>query len=206
MARKKKIVGRDLVFETPTKEEREAFEEFWAPLVCDKTGRLVRDRVINELTDYRFMLQQVPKVYMEVTGGELSKPNYEAKTVIAVANDFQNRVWEETLDDEKEAWEAERDEETAELKQEIERLRERLQILEDSASGQIARVEEVCFVDLKNGPRENRVAIVTTSKGKYRVLWNMTYDVIVVEKDNPLPDEWIDTVLEAVKKLDKKES
>ena len=42
---------------------------------------------INDLKDYHFVLAQVPKVYMHVTGGLLSKPNYFADVVISNSDD-----------------------------------------------------------------------------------------------------------------------
>lgn len=65
----------------------EVFEEFWRPLVCDASGDLDPDKVKRELFDYWVCLQEVPKVYDEVTGGRYSKPTTMACFVIEAAYD-----------------------------------------------------------------------------------------------------------------------
>lgn len=58
---------------------------FWAHLGF---GTTVDDAAVKrELTDYHFLLEQVPRVYEAVTGGLLSKTNYRAETVINAFND-----------------------------------------------------------------------------------------------------------------------
>jgi hypothetical protein len=71
---------------------RALYDSFWKKLV-ETDGQLDLQKVANELADYKFLLDQVPKVYMHVTGGKLSKPNYPAAAVIACAEDaFAQRV------------------------------------------------------------------------------------------------------------------
>ena len=57
------------------------YEEFWKDLV-EVDGKIDKDKVMRELSDYRFMLEQVPKVYDHVSGGRISKPNTYAFEVI----------------------------------------------------------------------------------------------------------------------------
>lgn len=54
----------------------------WKSLIYTD-GKLDEEKVKNELMDYGFLLEQVPKVYDAVTGGKLSKTNYHAQTIIA---------------------------------------------------------------------------------------------------------------------------
>lgn len=78
----------------PSEEVEKNFQEFWKDIVCNDDGTLNPVAVKNELSDYSFMLDQVPKVYSEVTGGRLSYPNYEAETVLQIFRDeFANKVW-----------------------------------------------------------------------------------------------------------------
>ena len=51
----------------------------------------------NDISDYEFIVEQVSKVYMHITGDKLSKPNYYADVVIAVADDEITAGWEEYL-------------------------------------------------------------------------------------------------------------
>lgn len=78
----------------PSEDVEKNFQEFWKYLVCNEDGSLNTIAVKNELSDYRFMLEQVQKVYSEVTGGRLSYPTYEAETVLQIFRDeFANKAW-----------------------------------------------------------------------------------------------------------------
>lgn len=63
------------------REVNRIFKEFWEDIVM-KDGKLDIDQVKRELHDYHFMLESVPKVYMEITGGRISKPNTSPSAVI----------------------------------------------------------------------------------------------------------------------------
>lgn len=78
--------------------------EFWSKLVYP--GGMTAEQVKAELDDFHFMMKQVPRVYMAVTGDRLSKPNYYAETVISEFEGFlQDRI-AEAVEEEKEIWEA----------------------------------------------------------------------------------------------------
>lgn len=66
-------------------EQRLAAFNWVAGLYGDR--ELTRDDVANELADYLMILDRVPKVYCEVTGGLLSKPNYDSDVVIRAFED-----------------------------------------------------------------------------------------------------------------------
>jgi hypothetical protein len=68
------------------------YEEFWKPLV-EKDGVLDIEQVKKELHDFYIMIQEVPKVYCEVTNGMVSKPLTSADIVIMYFNDtVQDRI------------------------------------------------------------------------------------------------------------------
>jgi hypothetical protein len=69
--------------------------KFWSGVYAP--DGMKAEQVKAELSDYRFMLEQVPKVYEHVTGGKLSKPNYFASVVIAEADDEVTRLCEEEI-------------------------------------------------------------------------------------------------------------
>ena len=54
----------------------------------NKKGKLIETAVLKEIYDYDYILNQVPKVYEEITNGLLSKPNYPAETILRCHNDF----------------------------------------------------------------------------------------------------------------------
>jgi hypothetical protein len=62
-----------------TDDYKETYRKFWKALV-ETDGKLDLDKVMRELHDYSFLLDQVPKVYDHVSG--ISKPNTHAFEVI----------------------------------------------------------------------------------------------------------------------------
>ena len=82
----------------------QTYWDFWKNIICVGNGIINIAQVKKELCDYYKMLQEVPKVYCEVTGGILSKPLYDAETVSrffrdkyankAVAVDYLSDDWD----------------------------------------------------------------------------------------------------------------
>jgi hypothetical protein len=54
----------------------------------------------KNLYDFSFIMEQVPKVYCNITGSKLSKIMYPAETVISVADDYFNERLEEAVKEE----------------------------------------------------------------------------------------------------------
>ncbi|MFG1857558.1 hypothetical protein ACGFJT_37390 [Actinomadura geliboluensis] len=59
---------------------RQTHDDFWKQIVERPDGTLDLDQVKRELHDYHQLLQKIPKVYDEITGGRISKPNTGYKT------------------------------------------------------------------------------------------------------------------------------
>lgn len=55
--------------------------KYWKPFLQTK-GKWSERKIRNEMHDLVFVYEQVGKVYMELTGGKLSKPMYYADTII----------------------------------------------------------------------------------------------------------------------------
>ena len=66
--------------------ERKKSNEFWKDLIYTK-GKLDEKKVLNELSDFYYIMDQVPKVYYAVTRGNLSKLMYPAETIIGFLED-----------------------------------------------------------------------------------------------------------------------
>lgn len=71
---------------TRTRKQLRENREFWDKIILRKDGTVNMTQLYRELSDFSFMMEQVPLVYCHVTGGILSKPNYYAKEVIALAD------------------------------------------------------------------------------------------------------------------------
>lgn len=67
--------------------------EFWEDICTTDTGDLDLAQIKKELSDFRMVMGQVSLVYDHITGGKITKPNTEAETVIAMADDeFDERL------------------------------------------------------------------------------------------------------------------
>jgi hypothetical protein len=62
-------------------------EQFWRGIICNEDGTIDEKKVMAELKDFSFIIDQLPKVYCHITNNTLSKHMYRAETVIAVADD-----------------------------------------------------------------------------------------------------------------------
>ncbi len=60
---------------------QDVYERFWKDII-ETNGVFDIEQVKKELSDYEFLLEQVPIVYCEVTGNRISKPNTYAFEVI----------------------------------------------------------------------------------------------------------------------------
>ena len=72
-------------------------DEYWNEIFNDNYP-FNKENVYKELSDYYFVLNQIPKIYMEITGGTLSKTTYFASSVIQAHNDALERYYDE-IDD-----------------------------------------------------------------------------------------------------------
>lgn len=82
---------------TATDEDVErTWKTFWAGTVAPN-GVVDLESVKRELFDYACLLDAVPKVYMHVTGGKVSKPTTLPDVVIAMADDRTTEAAEERV-------------------------------------------------------------------------------------------------------------
>lgn len=63
----------------------EIYQEFWKSIIEDKDGNIDIEQVKKELADYKMLLEEVPKVYNELTG--FSKPHTRAEVIIDAINE-----------------------------------------------------------------------------------------------------------------------
>lgn len=68
------------------------WEEHWKPIVTNDDGSINIEQLKKELWSASFIADQCSKVYCEVTGGILSKPNYYADGVIGCYEDKQEEL------------------------------------------------------------------------------------------------------------------
>ena len=85
------------------KDYERVYEDFWKDVLENLDGTLNVDAVKKELFDWYFAMGEVAEVYCHITNGVLSKPNYYASSVIAVADEYVDRLIAEALEDAEDA-------------------------------------------------------------------------------------------------------
>jgi hypothetical protein len=82
------------------KDYEKVYNEFWKPILEEK-GRFNKTQMKKELWDWHYAMDQIGKVYCEITNGLLSKPMYPAETVIGVYQDDleKNYIPRDTMND-----------------------------------------------------------------------------------------------------------
>lgn len=78
--------------------DEEAQREFWLGIIM-KDGNVDVEQTLKELSDFSFMIHEVPKVYMHVTGGLLSKPLYHAYGVTDAADEYYRKHYAKEFSD-----------------------------------------------------------------------------------------------------------
>jgi hypothetical protein len=95
--------------------------------------------VSNELLDFHFIIEQLPKVYYAVTNGTLSKHMYKAETVISLFEETVNEACLQAVDEAFEILEAEYAPEGVAIGTYIESLEEKVAALEAALEGKSER-------------------------------------------------------------------
>jgi hypothetical protein len=74
----------------------DAFRSFWATVPhIFEGGMLNLNAILNELHDYHEMMEEVGKVYCEVTGGRVSKQNTAASVVLEFYREEIHKAYDE---------------------------------------------------------------------------------------------------------------
>ena len=78
------------------KKFKQESDKFWKDIIYIKSGKnkgkLNEKQVLKELSDYYFVMQEVPKVFCHITNNAMSKINYYASEVISVVDDVLNHL------------------------------------------------------------------------------------------------------------------
>lgn len=75
-------------------EVEQVYQEFWKDIICNEDGSINVEQLKKELYDCSRMMDNVPIVYSEVTGGTLSYPTYKAETVVNIFREkYYDKAW-----------------------------------------------------------------------------------------------------------------
>lgn len=104
-------------------------DEFWQDIIENEDGTLNRTQIYKELSDFYFLMEQVPEIYCAITNNQLSNLMYTAKTVIGVYEDCSSKEIDEAIENEKEVWKDDHNESIDKLKKEVKFLQEYIESL-----------------------------------------------------------------------------
>lgn len=71
-------------------EVEKEYQEFWKDIVENEDGTLNKEQVKKELCDFSMVMDNCSKAYMEMTRGNISKPNTYFSEVLGI---FQEKFW-----------------------------------------------------------------------------------------------------------------
>lgn len=75
-------------------EVEQCYQEFWKGIICNEDGSINIEQLKKELYDYSRVLDNVPAVYCEITGGLLSYPTYKSETVLNIFREkYYDKAW-----------------------------------------------------------------------------------------------------------------
>lgn len=80
-------------------DEVEESWNFWKDIILNPDGSINIEQLKKELSDFYFIMNEVPKVYDSVTGGRMSKISYHASDVIAESEDYYTGIYRERVDE-----------------------------------------------------------------------------------------------------------
>lgn len=69
------------------------YREFWQDII-EKDGQVNMDQAKRELYDFLILMDNARKVYYHVTGGKLSKTNYDAQVICDEADENYRKLHE----------------------------------------------------------------------------------------------------------------
>jgi hypothetical protein len=73
-------------------------DEFWDDILV-KDGKIDIEQLKKELSDFYYIIQNVPEVYCEITGNRISKPYTEAAVVLDYYREYLNESIKEAFND-----------------------------------------------------------------------------------------------------------
>ncbi len=84
-------------------DPEQQWREFWQEICTNADGSINLEQVKKELSDFSMLLSWVPRVYMHVTGGRVSKVNTWPSVVISLHDEHVDELVEDAVRDELEA-------------------------------------------------------------------------------------------------------
>lgn len=147
------------------------YDDFWKELV-EKNGEIDRDAVARELFDYSMLIDNTSKVFDDITGGAISKPNTLASEVLIEAQRVSQMEAEEYAAEETSDLRAKlaaSEAENERLKCELENTIARLDVVAHSVAraaygNEIAGSVIETAVDMANNSIDELNAIVASEK------------------------------------------
>lgn len=75
------------------------YQEFWKDIVENNDGTLDIEQVKRELSDFKYFIDNIPKLYDNITGGYISKHMTDINSVIDRVNERINDSYNKGYND-----------------------------------------------------------------------------------------------------------
>lgn len=90
-------VAPDVPEERHATDPEQQWQQFWREICTNADGSINLEQVKKELSDFSMLLSWVPRIYMHVTGGKVSKENTWPSVVMSLHDEHVNELVEEAL-------------------------------------------------------------------------------------------------------------
>lgn len=75
--------------------DRDVWNEFWKDILENEDGSINVEQLKKELHDWHHVLDQIPIIYMELSGGILSKTGYWASQIMGLNQEQKEKAYED---------------------------------------------------------------------------------------------------------------
>lgn len=75
------------------------YHKFWKDIIENEDETINKDQIMRELYDYSYFLENIPKLYDNITGGYISKPMTNIKYVIQKVEERIIEAYEDGVSD-----------------------------------------------------------------------------------------------------------
>lgn len=77
------------------KDYEKEYNTFWKDIVENEDGSINKEQIMKELFDYSYFIENIPKLYDNISGGYISKPMTNINAVIQKVEERIEQAYEE---------------------------------------------------------------------------------------------------------------
>jgi len=82
-----------------TEDVEKSWNKFWKEIITNEDGTVNLDQVKCELHDFEILINNIPEIYMHVTGGKVSKHLTDADVIKGLFDEHVNELFQDYKED-----------------------------------------------------------------------------------------------------------